>query len=270
MQLARITVFPIKSLDGLDVERAALTACGALVQDRRFALFDRQGRYLNGKRRPDIHQIRTRFLPDRQTLQSENDLTSVELSAPGRTAVEVPLRLAPLADWFTDYFGEPVTVREDGDRGFPDDGEAWGPTLISTATLELLATWFPGLAVADLRRRLRTNLEVTAAAPFAEDALFAEPGQEVLFRIGRVTLAGSNPCARCVVPTRDPLTGERYADFQKILAARRQETLDATVAKSRFDHFYRVALNTRVDFSQAGQQLAVGDPLERLRVRQVS
>ncbi|MGL5806110.1 MAG: MOSC N-terminal beta barrel domain-containing protein [Xenococcaceae cyanobacterium] len=40
--LARIVIFPIKSLDGVEVDRATLLKGGALVGDRSFAIYDTQ------------------------------------------------------------------------------------------------------------------------------------------------------------------------------------------------------------------------------------
>ena len=49
-----------------------------------------------------------------------------------------------------------------------------------------------------------------------EDQLFGEEERsEVRFRIGEVNFEGSNPCARCPVPPRDPQTGEIIPCFQK-------------------------------------------------------
>src|SRR5581483_2540325 len=92
-------------------------------------------------------------------------------------------------------------------NGFPDDLNAPGPTVISTATLRTVASWFPGLTVDDMRLRFRANLEIDGVEPFWEDRLYGEQGESVTIRIGRVTIEGVNPCQRCVVPTRDPSTG---------------------------------------------------------------
>jgi uncharacterized protein YcbX len=49
-----------------------------------------------------------------------------------------------------------------------------------------------------------------------EDRLFAEDERSVVrFLIGDVAFEGSNPCARCPVPSRDPRTGEILLDFTR-------------------------------------------------------
>ena len=55
-----------------------------------------------------------------------------------------------------------------------------------------------------------------------------------------------NPCARCVVPSRDPRTGEALAGFQKRFADLRRAALAAEVDATPFTHTYRLAVNTRL------------------------
>ena len=88
----------------------------------------------------------------------------------------------------------------------------------------------------------------------------------VPFRIGGVTIHGVNPCQRCVVPPRDPETGEAIPDFSPIFRTKREETLPAWAARSRFNHFYRLAVNTRVPESEVGKVLRVGDEVRLLPV----
>jgi len=125
-------------------------------------------------------------------------------------------------------------------------------------------TWFPRLTVAEVRVRLRANLEIGGVGPFWDDRLYGEQGQVVRFQVGSVIFEGVNPCQRCVVPTRDPATAEAIAGFQKTLAERRRATLPAWAAISRFNHFYRLAVNTRLASGQQGGHIKVGDEVRLL------
>jgi uncharacterized protein YcbX len=138
-----------------------------------------------------------------------------------------------------------------------------GPTVISTATLADVTTWFPGLEVGETRRRFRANLEIEDVEPFWEDRLYGEEGEAVRFQIGDVQLEGTNPCQRCVVPTRSTDSGERYAEFATIFERQRYETLPWWATRSRFDHFYRLAVNTRPVTGQTGT-IRVGDEVRIL------
>lgn len=251
--LTRIWLYPIKSLDGVEVEQAKILAGGALQFDRQFAIVDEKGKFINGKRNPKVHLLRTSYNLDALTVTIHCQ------GEPQSQTFHLQKESAELATWFSNYFGQQVTLTENLDLGFPDDTEASGPTVISTGTLKVVSEWFPGLSVDDTRWRFRANLELAGVPPFWEEQLYGEPEAVVKFQIGEVQIAGVNPCQRCVVPTRDPRTGEAYPDFQKIFVRRRQETLPQWATRSRFNHYFRLSVNTKISPSEAGKQLKVGD-----------
>lgn len=257
-RLARILIYPIKSLDPLEVEEAIILPGGALQNDRRFALRDAAGQLINGKRSPRVHLLRAHFERDCRevTLSSTSDQQTFSLNGD----------LAPLETWLGSFFHLPVSIQENVEAGFPDDTEAPGPTVISDATLSEVATWFPSVSLADIRLRFRANLELTDVEPFWEDKLYSEPGAPVRFRIGNVVLEGTNPCQRCVVPTRSPLTGEVLSGFAKQFENRRFDSLPYWATRSRFDHFYRLAVNTRLLPGKHGI-IRTGDEVEIIDTR---
>src|SRR5262245_44940425 len=138
--LARITLYPFKSLDPFSVDASIVLASGALEHDRRFALRDRAGAFINGKRDPRIHGIRTKFDID-DTVFSEVFIRAMGVSK-YFDCFDTTKDRAALEAWFTNYFEAPVTIAENRVGGFPDDTEYPGPTVISTATLETVASWF--------------------------------------------------------------------------------------------------------------------------------
>jgi uncharacterized protein len=253
-RLARIQVFPIKSLPAVTLEETAVCSNGALQNDRRWALVNAEGKFVNAKRTAQIHLLQAVFAPD---------LASVTVSAPGLAAETLPLHgdRARLERYFSDFFGFTVRVVEQPSGGFPDDTEAPGPTLISTATLEAIAGWFPTLSLESVRLRFRTNLEFTTPEPFWEDQLYGPAGSVVQFRVGTALLAGTNPCQRCVVPTRDPATGQIYPRFTPEFTQHRKQTLPAWAEVSRFNHFYRLAVNTRGVDCPPSARIRVGDEI---------
>jgi len=118
------------------------------------------------------------------------------------------------------------------------------------------------LTAGDVRLRFRTTLEIDDVPAFWEDQLFGEEERSaVRFRIGEVNFEGSNPCARCAVPPRNPHTGGDITGFQKRFSELRRANLPPWSPKGRFDHFYRLATNTRVAPSESGKILRVGDPV---------
>jgi uncharacterized protein YcbX len=268
-RLARIQLHPIKSLDPIEVPEARIGPNGGLEFDRAWALYTIDGRWVNAKRTAAIHLIRAAYAPG---------LSSVTLSVPGDSRNMFTATLAfpgdteRAAEWFSAYFEQQIIVRY-AREGFPDDGLAPGPTIISTASLQAVCDWFPGLTIEEARLRFRATLEIDVdpdqvgvahekLAAFWEDRLFAEDeGSVVRFRIGEVAFEGSNPCARCPVPSRDSHTGEILLDFTRRFSDLRRKHLPPWSPESRFKHYYHLATNTRVPSSESGKLLRLGDPL---------
>jgi uncharacterized protein YcbX len=256
-RLARIRIHPIKSLDPVEVPETRIGPNGGLEHDRAWALFSVEGQKVNAKRAAALHLIRTKYSPD---------LSAVTLSVPGDSRGIPSIELAfpaaheRAAQWFSVFFERPIRVHCSAD-GFPDDVEATGPTVVSTATLETVAKWF-GLPCDEVRLRFRTSLEIDGVKAFWEDQLFPDDPRGMLrFHIGDVSFEGSNPCERCPVPARDSHTGVDTIGFQKRFTELREAELPAWSPTERFDHYYRLATNTRVPSIEVGKVLRLGDEL---------
>jgi len=254
--LESIHLYPIKSLNGVSVQQATVLENGMLQHDREFAMVGPDGKFINGKHNDKVHVLRSSFdatfslltiapgpLEDSNTFHLEHDRDRIE-------------------KWLTDFFGFRVIMIWNDHGGFPDDTNASGPTVIGTGSLHEVIEWFPSLHYEQVRNRFRPNLVIGDAVPFWEDKLFDKEGTVVEFEIGNVRFEGVNPCQRCVVPTRDPASGEIYPDFQKRFMEKRKQTLPSWTEVSRFDHFYRLSVNTRTPPSEKGKTLRVGDDIK--------
>ena len=275
-RLAKIRLHPIKSLDPVSVNEARIGPNGGLEFDRIWALYSADGRWVNAKRTAAMHLLRAAYA---------SDISSVTLTVPGdrrnipAMTFAFPGDTEGAAEWFSMYFEQAIQVRYTRE-GFPDDGLAAGPTIVSTASLETVCEWFPGMTLDEARRRFRTTLEIDGASspgategngiacmseklpPFWEDQLFAESETSVVrFRIGDVAFEGSNPCARCPVPARESQTGVDTMGFQKRFTDLRRAQLPPWAPAERFDHFYRLATNTRVPSTECGKHLRLSDVL---------
>ena len=255
--LARIQTYPIKSLDPLDLEVAEVVEGAGLRGDREFAFFESRDKVLNAKR------ARERLLSIRAVHGVERERVELRTSE-GSGRFDLTRDREAVEAFVSEWFGRPVEVRRDGVRGFPDDPEASGPTVVGTGSIELVAQWFDW-NVDEVRRRFRSNLEIAGLRPFEEDLLFGPPGETRRFRIGEVELLGTNPCARCVVPSLDS-RGRASADtlFARKFASLRERHASTGSRIHRYDHYYRFAVNTRLAPEQGGKALRVGDELELL------
>ncbi|MBD2437431.1 MOSC domain-containing protein [Nostoc sp. FACHB-110] len=258
--LAKIVIYPIKSLDGVEVPQARVLSSGALECDREFAIVDAQGKFVNGKRHPKIHVLRSQFNLRNRT---------ISLQIPHQDVPQVfhlDHEQQALAVTLSDFFEFPVQLVQNRQMGFPDDTNSPGPTVISTASLIEVAAWFVDVDVKQMRRRMRANLEIADVPAFWEDQLFAQSNQVVTFAVGDVLFFGVNPCQRCVVPTRHPDSAVADPNFQKIFVQQRQASLPAWVNLSRFNHFYRLSVNTRLATSASEKILKVGDEIKILDI----
>lgn len=255
--VSRILVFPVKSLDGLAVACSRVLPSGALEHDRAWALFDANGKFVNGKRHAAIHRLRSHIDLDARTLTLRDE------KGRGSRVFSIDADGDSIESWFQDYFGFPVVFGNNFELGFPDDTDSPGPTIISVATLVEIGSWF-GLPIEEVRARFRTNIEIDGVPPFWEDRLFGPAGTNVRFRVGSMVFEGVNPCQRCIVPPRNPWTGALDDTFVRRFTELRKNTLPSWSTRERFNHFYRVAINTRQHGEQSGKVLHVGDRLEIL------
>jgi hypothetical protein len=259
-RLSRIAIYPIKSLDGHTLNEAHILPTGALANDRRYALRDTQGAWVNAKATPHIHLLRAKF---------STDLNNVTLSSPNdgvQKVFHLPREVPRLESYLTEFFGKRIMLVENQLAGFPDDTDSPGPTIVSRQTVGELGRWFAGIAEDEVRARFRANIEIDGDAPFCEDRLVADDRHVVRFEIGDIVFDGVTPCQRCVVPTRHPETGEIYPQFARHFADRRRETLPSWAAPERFDHFYRLSVNTRLSPISTGGTIRVGDEVRILGV----
>jgi uncharacterized protein len=250
-KLSRIAIFPIKSLDALNLPSAEILASGALKGDREFAIFDSDDRVVNAKRTAKIQRIRSQYnLEHRTVILSTSTLgpTTFNLDS-DRESIEI---------WLSEYFEFSVHLKQNLELGFPDDPASPGPTVISTQTLQAVASWYSGMTLVEARNRFRTNLELDAPTAFWEDQLFGTADQLPEFTIGSTLFQAVNPCQRCIVPTRNSSSGDITAAFQKTFLKMRSQSLPETVERSRFNHFYRLAVNTRVKY-QTHNSIEIGD-----------
>lgn len=252
--LCRITIYPIKSFDGVDLNSAKVQPSGVLAGDRRYALIDSEGRFVNAKRFPVLQRIRSEYdeAGQRVTVALEGASASFDLVG----------QRVEFAKWCGDALEVDCRLIEDEDAGFPDDQKRPGPTIISNATLREIASWFPQFDLDETRRRFRANLELDCELPFWEDQLVGPTESSRCFCIGATRWQGNGVCQRCAVPSRDSREATVTSRFAQHFSQRREESLPNWSPRERFDHFYRVAINTTLISMDNGDVIRLGDPVE--------
>ncbi|MFD1632950.1 MOSC domain-containing protein [Haloplanus ruber] len=266
--IARLRRYPVKGLDGMGVASARITDAGTLAGDREYAMCDpaagpietgeaMQTLAYNGKQSDRIHALDTAVDPETETLTvtpPDGDQRGFDLSTDeGRAAA---------SEWFGAFVDDPVDFRRREPPAFVDRPGA-GPSVISTATLEAVASWFDDMTVAGARRRLRANVEVGGVPAFWEDRFVGPdaPAFVVDGADGAVRFEGAESCARCVVPSRDPETGDPLPDFRERFVERREATFPEWADPDAFPHYYTIMLISRVPAESRARTVAVDDTI---------
>ena len=208
-RVAELHRWPVKSMAGQPVDALHLDERGA-AGDRAHALFDE---FKGTPRRLTVRQVPRMLLWHAGYDGADvtpDDIPFPELTAPdGRT---FDWRDPGLPQALADDLGRPVALRRD--LGLMQD---LGHTLLVTtqATLEAVSAALD--TDIDLRR-FRTNVHVVLdAGAYAEEAW---EGRELT--VGDATFRLLHPCERCVIPTRDPETAQKWPELLRWLTRERR------------------------------------------------
>jgi uncharacterized protein len=242
MRVTSLRIYPVKSLGGMDVERAAVEPWG-LARDRRWCLLDVAGTRITA--REVHHLLGLRAEPvDIDTIRiTDQDGASILVTAPADTGAEpieherlgvVRCAAAETNDWLTARVGRATTLVWQPDPtsrpiaenrgGLPGEhlslADAGPLLLVSLASLTQLDRWIAeeaelpdaaGLNPRDVSGGLAAHPEPLNVVRFRPNVVidgdepFAEDGWSSV-RIGEVAFRKTMICDRCVMPTIDPDT----------------------------------------------------------------
>ena len=196
--------WPVKSMAGQPVDALTLDERGA-AGDRAHALFDE---FKGARRRLTVRQI-PRLLLWHASYDGA-DVAPDEVPFPELTAPDgrkFDWRDPELPQALEQDLGRPVALRRD--LGLMQD---LGHSLLVTTQATLDAVRAELGSDLDLRR-FRTNVHVVLDAPaYAEEEW---EGRELT--IGDAAFRLLHPCERCVIPTRDPDTAQKFPELLRWL-----------------------------------------------------
>lgn len=249
----RITVYPVKSLNGMPVQKAQIGNGGSLVHDREYAIIDSQGKYVKGKNNDQVYQLR-------QEMDFENEVIAFRHEYENDwVRFHVHNELNAINEFLSAWFKTPVTLHRNTTGKFLDVPVMSGLTVIADDSLKTVCTWFDDMNMEEARKRFRANIELTGAPAFWEDKLFLDEGTAIEFTIGDVLVYGVSPRARCVVPSRNPETGEPIQGFQKLFAQQRMANLPPWSTLKQYGHAYYLSVDCYLPPSAYGKWIRVGD-----------
>lgn len=254
--ISKITIYPVKSLDGVSLRKAEISEGGCLLHDREYAMTDEQGNYIIGKSNPLVHSLRTTFDLENETISinkiNENDRTTFHLQK-NRNEIE---------SYLSDHFGMKTLLLHNKTGRFLDIPDYSGVTVLSTSSLQEVSKWYDNMDLSETRRRFRATIELEGVPAFWEDRLFSSEGESIEFKAGDVKIFGNSPRARCVVPTRNPETGEVLHAFPKSFAKHRAATLPEWSTLNEFDHYYYLSVDCLIPETEIGKIIKAGDEIK--------
>ncbi|WP_137885465.1 MOSC domain-containing protein [Pseudomonas sp. 2FE] len=229
LRLSTLYRFPLKSAIGESLPQAQLDALG-MQGDRRWMLVDAaNGRFLTQRALPHMTQLSARCNAAGGLTLNAAGFPTLEVSLPGADAplrgafiwsdsLQVPDAGDEAAAWLSRFIGKPCRLVQ-----VPAERARWVEGSLSANEKVGFADGFPLLLIGqasldDLCARVgrplemlrfRPNLVVEGSEPYAEDSWKR-------IRIGSVEFRVAKGCSRCIMPTLDPLTGERSADREPL------------------------------------------------------
>ncbi len=251
----KITIYPVKSLDGVSLQKAQVGPGGCLLHDREYAITDSNGKFVKGKNNDLVYLLRTEFDLEHETIAFRHQYDSHWQS------FQLQNDLPAINEYLSDFFKMPVTLARNTEGEFLDIPVQSGVTVLSNASLQEVSTWFNDMDMEETRKRFRATIEITGAPAFWEDKLFLEEGTAIEFKTGDVTMYGISPRARCVVPTRHPQTGEIIHGFPKQFAKQRMDHLPQWSTLQDYGHAYYLSVDCYIPPAEFGKWIAVGAEL---------
>ena len=253
--LSSITIYPIKSLDGVSLQKAVITEGGCLLHDREYAITDKAGNFIIGKTNALVHTLRSLVNFETETVsfkqQHETAWNQFHLEKE-KTEIE---------SYLSRYFGVSILFNKNSTGRFLDIPDISGVTVLSTSSVQSVSNWYTDMSVDETRRRFRATIEIEGVQAFWEDCLFSKEGSGIEFKVGDVTMFGMSPRARCVVPTRNPETGDVTHAFAKTFARHRAESQPEWSTLNNYGHHYFLTVNCYIPATEIGKYIETGDKI---------
>jgi len=127
--ISRLRIYPIKSLGHIEVE-ATVIGIHSLKNDRLFAMIDKDGRYVNGKRTNKVNLLKTNF-------DLANNLIKFSNKENGEQAIfELKEGNPELDNYLSDFFNVSLNLIQNEQGQFMDIPLQSSLTVVSEASLQ--------------------------------------------------------------------------------------------------------------------------------------
>lgn len=251
--VSKLHIYPIKALGHIELSEA-LIGEHSLVNDRVFAMVDKTGRYLNGKRTSQVNLLKTTYDLERGAV------TFLDTRTDSATEFELREGNDRLDEYLSDFFSMKLNLKYNVEGQFMDIPIVAALTVVSEASLRSLQKDLGQHSLESLRLRFRSTVEIAGVEAYWEENLYGKPDTDLHFKIGDVNLIGISPRARCSVPPQDPISGEIDRSFMKAMIDSRTKSMPKQSLLSDYGQVpYYLSVNVSLPKSETGKILRLQD-----------
>lgn len=234
MKLSQIFIYPIKGLAGIS-QNAANVETEGLQHDRRYMLIDESGRFISQREHVVLCQFLTSVSEDAITVdynkdqliiphdQIEEETCAVEVWDSNLLAYEVS---KASSEWFSDKLGQKVRLVKMGEystriKDFKKPPYSSNVSFADGYPFLILGT----ASLNELNDRTGRTFEIERFRPnlVVETSVAHEEDDWGDLKCGSAVFKTIKPCARCIVTTIDPKTGEKGKEPLATLSQYRKE-----------------------------------------------
>ena len=225
LQLSEIYIYPVKSLGGIRLDKSEVTDRG-LRYDRRWMLIDENNRFISQREYPQLALFSVAIHDDNLLITNKKTGDVLTISnSPNHSATQslkvtiwddevTAWEVSKIANnFFTKALGIPVHLvymPDESHRKTEVDYSLKGDEITS------FSDGYPILVIGqtsldDLNNKLAEPIAINRFRPnfvFTGGQAFEEEEWHE-FKVGSLRFFGVKPCARCVMTTIDPQTGEK-------------------------------------------------------------
>ena len=253
-------IYPIKSCQGISLPIAELTRTG-FKYDRHWMLVDTKGHFLSQRSHPQLAKIKTSFSEDFLIAESETSQLKIPLLSEDSDRLSVNIwadecfaaRVSKeCSQWFSEYLNTgcelvflPDLEHRKVDKKFAKNNQTvvfadgFPLLLISRASIDLLNSKL--LQTVDINR-FRANIVLDGCAAHAEDDWSK-------ISVNDIEILLPKACSRCIIPSIDQLTAEKYPEVLKALSLYRKQQNNI--------YFGQNAMHSSQGFISVGQSVNV-------------
>lgn len=229
-----IHIYPIKSLQGINVTSSNLIATG-LQYDRQWMLVDHNNQFITQRSFPQMATMQPAIKNDQLIVTAQNgDSITLDLNQESisditvtvwRDTVKASLEKSFINDWFSEHLKTSCQLVRlasnekrliDKNYAFNNEivsfADGYPLLIVSQSNIELLNS---KLKESVDMNRFRPNIVIEGLSPHAEDKI-----QSLI--INDINIKLVKPCERCNVPTIHQTTGDKRKDILRTLFDYRQ------------------------------------------------